>query len=100
MTIGALVLAAGHALLLAAIAGGGVGGSLAWLAPGLVAAGAGMGLLIVPLTTMIMAGMDVQQAGTASGAASTMQSVGNAIGIAITVAVAGLSRLLPAHGAR
>jgi EmrB/QacA subfamily drug resistance transporter len=124
LAIGALVLAAGHGLLLAAVAEAGVGGSVVLLAPGLLLIGAGMGLLIVPLTTTIMSGVDAQHAGAASGALTTMQNVGAALGVAITgviffgalhggyahalelslaqlaallLAVAGLTRLLPAH---
>ncbi|MGB9182665.1 MAG: MFS transporter [Solirubrobacteraceae bacterium] len=85
--VGALVLAAGHGLLLAAVADVGVGGSIAPLAPGLALVGAGMGLLIVPLTTIIMAGMRPEQAGAASGALATMQNLGGALGVAITGAI-------------
>ncbi len=84
---GALVLAAGHGLLLAAVAEVGVGGSIAPLIPGLVLIGAGMGLMIVPLTTTIMASMPLEHAGAASGALSTMQNVGGALGVAVTGAI-------------
>ena len=49
--------------------------------------GAGMGLLIVPLTTIIMSGMQPQHAGAASGALATMQNLGGALGVAITGAI-------------
>lgn len=81
--LGALVLAAGHGLLLAAVGDVGVGGSIGPLIPGLLLAGAGMGLTITPLATTIMASMDGERAGAASGALSTMQNVGNALGVAI-----------------
>jgi EmrB/QacA subfamily drug resistance transporter len=83
LAVGALVLAAGHGLLLAAVADVGVGGSLALLAPGLILVGAGMGLGITPLTTIILSGMKPEQAGAASGALTTMQNVGNALGVAL-----------------
>jgi hypothetical protein len=54
------------------------------LVPALVLIGAGMGLVIVPLTTTIMSGVDAEHAGAASGALSTMQSVGAALGVAVT----------------
>ncbi len=122
LAIGALVLAAGHGLLLAAVADVGVGGSVLALVPGLLAIGAGMGLLIVPLTTTILSSVPAEYAGAASGALTTMQNVGAALGVAITgviffgalhggyahalelslaelaallLAVAGLTRLLP-----
>ena len=83
LAVGALVLAAGHALLIGAVADVGVSGSLALLAPGLVLVGAGMGLGITPLTTIILSGMKPEQAGSASGALTTMQNVGNALGVAV-----------------
>ena len=81
---GALVLAAGHGLLLAAVADVGVGGSVAVLAPGLLLVGAGMGLVLAPLAGTILQTLKPEQAGTASGMLSTMQNVGNALGVAIT----------------
>ena len=81
---GALVLACGHGALLAAVAAIGVAGSVWPLMPGLILIGAGMGLLIVPLTTTIMSGVHPDDTGAASGALATMQNVGNAIGVAVT----------------
>jgi EmrB/QacA subfamily drug resistance transporter len=124
---GALLLAGGHVVLLATIAGVGTGGSVAALAPGLVLIGAGMGLVIAPLATIIMSSARPEHAGAASGVLSTMQNVGNALGVAIIgviyfgaahsglagafqlslatlavilVAVAALTRLLPAPGSK
>jgi EmrB/QacA subfamily drug resistance transporter len=123
ITAAALTLAAGHGLLLATVAGIGTGGSVIALAPALVLIGAGMGLGIAPLATMLLSGLRPEQAGAASGALSTAQYVGNALGVAVVglaffggvgsgyatalerglavlagllVCVAGLSRLLPA----
>ena len=84
IAIGALVLAAGHLLLLGAVAHIGVHGSLAALAPGLVLVGAGMGLVLAPLAGTILQTLDPERAGAASGMLSTMQNVGNALGVAIT----------------
>jgi MFS family permease len=84
---GALVLAAGHALLLAAVADVGVHGSLAALVPGLVLVGAGMGLVLAPLATTILQTLEPERAGTASGMLTTMQNVGNALGVAVTGAI-------------
>jgi Na+/melibiose symporter-like transporter len=80
----ALTLAAGHGILLAGVAAIGTGGSVAALAPGLVVIGAGMGLAITPLTATVMSGVDPQRAGALSGVLSTMQQVGNSLGVAIT----------------
>jgi EmrB/QacA subfamily drug resistance transporter len=123
LAAGALVLATGHAILLAGVADVGAGGSIALLVPGLMLIGAGMGLGIAPLTTIIMSGTEPEHAGAASGALATMQQVGNALGVAaigviffgalhsgfadafelslaalvvIVVSVVGLTRLLPA----
>ena len=51
---GALTLAAGHLALLSGVAGAGPDGSIAYLTPGLLLVGAGMGLCITPLTTTKM----------------------------------------------
>jgi MFS family permease len=83
LAAGALTLAAGHALLLATIAEVGTGGSVAALVPGLLLIGAGMGLGITPLATIILSSIEPEHAGAASGALSTMQNVGNAIGVAV-----------------
>ena len=79
--LGALVLAAGHAVLAIVVAGG---GSLALLAPGMLLEGAGMGLIITPLTATVLSSLEPQRAGAASGALSTAQQVGNTIGVAVT----------------
>jgi MFS family permease len=81
---GALVLAAGHLLLLSAVADIGVAGSLAALAPGLLLVGAGMGLVLAPLAGTILHTLEADQAGSASGMLTTMQNVGNALGVAVT----------------
>ncbi len=83
LATGALVLAAGHGLLLAAVGDVGVGGSIVPLVPGLMLIGAGMGLGIAPLTTIILSDIRPEHAGAASGMLSTMQQVGNAIGVAV-----------------
>jgi predicted MFS family arabinose efflux permease len=62
----------------------GVGGSLLALVPGLVLVGAGMGLVLAPLASTIMQSLEPERAGAASGMLTTMQNVGNAIGVAVT----------------
>ncbi len=81
---GALVLAVGHGLLLGAVAEIGVGGTIVALIPGLLLVGTGMGLMITPLTTTLMAAVEPERAGAASGVLATMQNVGGALGVAIT----------------
>jgi MFS family permease len=81
---GALILAAGHGVLLLTIAELGVGGSVLWLAPGLLLIGAGMGLCLTALNTSVLSHATPQSAGAISGAMSTVQQVGNALGVAVT----------------
>jgi EmrB/QacA subfamily drug resistance transporter len=125
ITTGAVMLAVGEGALLVTVGllhSGGAPAAL-WLIPGLVPVGAGMGLAITPLTTTVLAHVDPARAGALAGALSTMQQVGNAVGVAVTgviffealhvgyswafrlslaqlacllLAVAALSRLLPA----
>ena len=57
---------------------------MAWLFPGLVLLGAGQGLCITPLTTTVLGHADPATAGSVSGALSTAQQVGNAIGVAVS----------------
>jgi EmrB/QacA subfamily drug resistance transporter len=80
---GATTLAAGHLLLLLSVAKD-TDGSIAVLAPGLILVGAGMGLCITPLTTTVLASVDRERAGAVSGVLSTVQQVGNALGVAVT----------------
>lgn len=84
LAAGALVLASGHGLLLGAVGEIGVAGSSAALIPGLLLVGAGMGLVITPLTATIMGDVEPRRAGAATGMLTMMQNVGNALGVAIT----------------
>ena len=78
---GALALALGHvAMVLAVIV---AGGSVPALVPGLVLAGAGMGLCLAPITTIVLTNVDPARAGAVGGLLSTMQQVGNAVGVAV-----------------
>jgi EmrB/QacA subfamily drug resistance transporter len=83
LAAGALTLAAGHVVLLVTVAAIGVGGSVAALVPGLMLVGAGMGLGITPLTTIVMTGMKPEHAGATAGVLATAQNVGNALGVAV-----------------
>ncbi len=85
--VGALLIAAGDVAIWVFVHHYGSGGPLGLLAPGLVFTGAGMGLAITPLTTTVLAHATPETAGSISGALSTMQQVGNALGVAITGAV-------------
>jgi len=76
----AAVLAAGHVTLLGIV---GLHASVLALAPGLVLVGAGMGLAIAPLATIILTSAAPEQGGAASGVMTTLQNVGNAVGVAV-----------------
>ena len=82
--VGALTLAAGHLLLLSAVSATGAKGAIGALIPGLLLVGAGMGLCITPLTSVVLASAHPENAGSVSGALSTMQQIGNSIGVAVT----------------
>ena len=82
--VGAITLAAGHGLLVLAVQAYGTRGSLGALVPGLLLVGAGMGLCITPLTTVVLSSSSPERAGSVSGAMSTVQQVGNALGVAVT----------------
>jgi MFS family permease len=84
VAIGAVVAALGNGALLAAVLDGGASTPVVLLVPGLLLLGAGQGLCITPLTTTVLAHADATQAGAVSGALSTAQQVGNAIGVAVS----------------
>ncbi len=81
---GALTLAGGYALLLLGVAAGGATGWIGQLVPGLLLTGAGMGLCITPLVATVLSTVQPEHAGAASGTLSTVQQVGNALGVAVT----------------
>ncbi len=54
---------------------------------GLAIAGAGLGLLVVPLVNVVLAAVPVDDAGGASGTFSTAQQLGGAIGVALVGAL-------------
>jgi EmrB/QacA subfamily drug resistance transporter len=83
ITAAALVFAAGHALLLLAVAEVGVGGSVLRLVPGLALGGVGMGVALSGLVGVVMGSVAPQHAGTVSGTSSTLQQVGGAVGVAL-----------------
>jgi EmrB/QacA subfamily drug resistance transporter len=91
---GRLVLALGGLLFAAGIIGVDVGahhvgtGTNPWpLVPGLVVAGAGLSLLVIPLVNVVLAAVPAEAAGGASGLFSTAQQLGGAIGVAVAGAI-------------
>ncbi|GAA2363315.1 hypothetical protein GCM10010404_16750 [Nonomuraea africana] len=73
---GALALAAGLLWTFQA-----VGGAPGALVPGLLLAGAGMGLVMSPLMSMVLASVRQAHAGAAAGVLGTVQEVGGVLGV-------------------
>ena len=80
---GALLMAAGLGLLGLAAQQAGGAGSVWWLVPGLFVDGLGMGMVIAPVTTTVLARVSPQLVGSAAGVLATVQQVGGALGIAL-----------------
>jgi EmrB/QacA subfamily drug resistance transporter len=90
LRFGRLVLSAGGLLLALGTIGVSLGadhvgtGSDPWsIVPGLVVAGAGLSLLIIPLANVVLAAVPSGAAGGASGVFNTAQQFGGALGIAV-----------------
>lgn len=79
LAAGALLVAAG-CLVLAEVVG--TTSSLE-LVPGLALTGFGIGMVLVPLSSTVLAGIDAQHAGSAAGVLSTSQQIGGALGVAV-----------------
>jgi EmrB/QacA subfamily drug resistance transporter len=84
IAIGAMAQAIGYALLLAGSALARTEGWGVELVPGLLLAGAGMGLCITPLVATVLSSVQAEHAGAASGTLSTVQQLGNAFGVAVS----------------
>jgi MFS family permease len=81
--LGLAVMLGGVLSMLAVIHGAGTGvTSWALAAPELLA-GAGMGAMLAPLFDFVLAGVDDDEVGSASGVLNAMQQLGGAIGIAV-----------------
>jgi predicted MFS family arabinose efflux permease len=83
VALGALVMAAGLVMLWLTVRHIGVTGPVAALTPALVVDGAGMGVALAPLVTIVLARVRPEHAGSASGVLSTAMQVGGALGIAV-----------------
>jgi predicted MFS family arabinose efflux permease len=83
IAVGAVIMAAGLALLWAGAAGEASRSGVGWLVPGLLVDGLGMGMVLAPLAVTVLARVSPQHAGPAAGVLSTVQQVGNALGVAL-----------------
>jgi EmrB/QacA subfamily drug resistance transporter len=83
LAIGAAAMVAG--ILGVALAANDVGmdGSPWPIVPGLVVAGAGLALLVIPLVNVVLAAVPAEVAGGASGLFSTAQQLGGALGVGL-----------------
>lgn len=80
--VGALLLATGHGLGAAVILLKLPGGVHA-LWPSLLLQGLGLGLVMAPLVSFVLAGIPVQHSGAAAGVVASIQQVGNSLGVAL-----------------
>jgi len=80
--VGALGLAAGHAALFALL-GRLSAQNVGLMLPVLLVQGCGLGMVMAPLASTVLAGLPPQHAGVASGVMATVQQVGNALGVAL-----------------
>jgi len=79
----ALVFLLGHVLTWVGVADTGAHGSVLWLAPGLVVSGFGMGVCLTAQIGAVMSQARPEDAAMVSGTMSTVQQLGNCIGVAL-----------------
>ncbi|UXY28113.1 MFS transporter [Streptomyces sp. HUAS TT20] len=84
---GALLMAAGVLIYLAESERYGLGIASWQMALPLVVMGAGMGLIVAPLTDAVLSGVPREHAGSASGLINTVQQMGNALGLGLVSVV-------------
>jgi MFS family permease len=83
LALGSLVQVTGYVVLALTVAETGVTGGIGWLIPGLMIVGAGMGLVMAPMSAIVLAGVTPQHAASAAGVLSTAQQVGGALGVSV-----------------
>jgi EmrB/QacA subfamily drug resistance transporter len=83
ITAGSGVLALGCLGVILTLHIAGTGVSSFALLPSFAVSGLGMGTVIAPLLTVILAGVPPRDAGSASGVLATFQQIGGAIGVAV-----------------
>ena len=83
LVIGALGMAAGLGVLRLTVGLIGVSGPVWLLAPALLIDGAGMGLVMAPLVSTVLAGLPDRLGGAAAGVLAASQQLANALGVAL-----------------
>ncbi len=80
---GVLLMAAGMVLMIFTIQLAGTDITSWHLIPSMLIGGTGMGLVIAPIADIVLAGVPLENAGSASGVVSTINQLGGAIGVAV-----------------
>ena len=80
---GALLLALGHGLLIGVVLLRPAADAVAWMLPVLLLEGAGIGMVMAPLVSVVLAGVPAAHAGVAAGVLATTQQMGNSLGVAL-----------------
>ncbi len=80
---GILVMTAGVATIVVTLHLAGIGVTPWQLAPSLVLTGLGMGVLMAPFFDTVLAGVELHETGSASGALTAVQQLGSALGVAV-----------------
>jgi hypothetical protein len=83
MAIGAVILGLGMVGIAWTATHYGVATHSWQLAPSLLMGGLGMGMVMAPLFAVVLSGVDIKHAGSASGILNAVQQVGGAIGVAL-----------------
>ncbi|MFE3827897.1 MFS transporter [Streptomyces sp. NPDC059092] len=98
---GALAMIIGLLLYIGAAGRYGLEISSWQMAPPLLVMGAGMGLIVAPLTDAVLSGVPREHAGSASGLINTVQQMGSALGLGlVSVVFFGVVDDRPAHAMR
>jgi hypothetical protein len=87
LTTGGVLMAAGALGVLLGASHVGTGSDPWPVVPGLVVAGAGLSLMIIPLVNVVLAAVPREVAGGAGGMFSTAQQLGGAVGVALVGSV-------------
>jgi EmrB/QacA subfamily drug resistance transporter len=87
LSVGGVLMAAGVLGVLLGASHVGTGSDPWPVVPGLVVAGAGLSLMIIPLVNVVLAAVPHEVAGGAGGMFSTAQQLGGALGVALVGAV-------------
>ncbi|MHB8718963.1 MAG: DHA2 family efflux MFS transporter permease subunit [Candidatus Dormibacteria bacterium] len=83
LTIGCALLVVGMGALWVTVHQAGTAVASLTMAPSLAICGLGLGFVVAPLITLILAGIHGHVAGSASGVLTTVQQVGGALGVAV-----------------